>query len=1255
MEFSPTMFPRSPPVGDAARVLLLLLTTWVSLFVITTAQMLPYIPTTIFLPAPKPGSTKDNATGSIAYILTPQGDSVDLLTLNASTTLVASSLSFNTLSSSLPFLQNSSTAFVPSIADNGSLLVYAGDCSTSTDAGIWSLDLSTSNSSSSQWTRGEIRPATDSTWIQMGPGFLGTAFTFSTTLAPQISPINTFVYGGMCPNASTADPTTPQSDAQYSNQMLKISQSTIGSEDYTIQPVDSDGPPIPEAGFTFTGLAPSFTNRSGAITQQRDYVLLGGHTQYAFINMSTVAIWSLPLESWSFVSDIGVVGSGSGNSELATEDSFDSVDSRSGHTAVLNEDGTALIILGGWVGDLTQAAFPQLAVLQVGWDHGGIGEWQWTIPDAQLPGGGIYGHGATLLPGNVMMVYGGYTIPSEGNNKRQASGSTASFLNLTSMTWIDEYTNPAYAKTSADGNTPGSNNSRKQKLGLELGLSIGLGLLLTVIAIFACRRLRRKRRSRDAAIRALSQDNSRFIGHDELTGDYDQGTNWYMGGADPYGQGDRSLGYQSLQTDRASMENSRQNWFGDMPPAPPPMSQINRKSIAPRAAKGQHQPTSSVAYEPMSSPRGLPSMNPIFEADEDDAGDIGDEAMSPARDGRRDSGAYSDPFATPTRERPVSFPGPSHSSQTSSPEERNRVSVTDPEVQDWMTDMDAADALLSRHASTSRAPAPVGRSSSRRGHNAANDEEFSRTDSNISESNRADLSRSGSILRHLRPGFGAAVAAALAATTEGRGGSSGSSSTPSYNTARSSFLALQAEGPSLLMGRGGQRGENAEDEPQEPGSPSKSKPLRRGWLGSLRRALTGQHAGPSDFRTVGEDSQVPDGVVGTNDFEARPGGLGSIGGIAADVLSRRKSGRKAWESQEASPSQTVTRYTPLEREKADGEPTDDEEWDVEKAVEKRLVQFMFTVPKEPLRVVNAEPDLDSDRDIISTGPEIRIDGERGVPNRMSRQRSSLSQEVTRQLDSPIRLSPSPLSDDDERTTDSNDARIKASTEALRRELDEEWERIEAGDTILEAPEPLRLRPQSQASAFSSQRSESQTPELEVPRLPPLLHHSNFPHASRPSQALSSLTLEEQIHLLGTELHQARSAAQTPLSQTSHHSDADVLSAQVVRFERFSGSRGTLQITPVLTNARGPRLSAPKLRVTETPKLETPKTTTPDTDFRSESNLRGASELRPSGNNTPSRRVRAMVQEFESKSSREASPAGSQVKSTPTRGSPTKGR
>jgi hypothetical protein len=90
--------------------------------------------------------------------------------------------------------------------------------------------------------------------------------------------------------------------------------------------------------------------------------------------MSQVAIWSLPEESWSFVTVDSPSSSSNGNTELAIKSTVTSVDSRSGHTSVLSEDGSSIIVLGGWVGDVSQAADPQLAILSLG-----TTSWEWNV------------------------------------------------------------------------------------------------------------------------------------------------------------------------------------------------------------------------------------------------------------------------------------------------------------------------------------------------------------------------------------------------------------------------------------------------------------------------------------------------------------------------------------------------------------------------------------------------------------------------------------------------------------------------------------------------------------------------------------------------------------------------------------------------------------------------------------------------------------------------------------------------------------
>jgi hypothetical protein len=268
---------------------------------------------------------------------------------------------------------------------------------------------------------------------------------------------------------------------------------------------------------------------------------------------------------------------------------------------------------------------------------------------------------------------------------------------------------------------------------------------------------------------------------------------------------------------------------------------------------------------------------------------------------------------------------------------------------------------------------------------------------------------------------------------------------------------------------------------------------------------------------------------------------------------------------------------------------------------------------------------------VSERSVVVVDPQRDQPEDSAEQHGEKPEALSRPIPTP-----SPLGDEDKRrVSGSSEGHTDAEKEALRRELDAEWERTETENPITE--NGPRTPPHSQPRAL----------EYNVPqRPPPLYQHQQI---SRPGLELASLTLEEQIDRLGLELHQARSAAHTPMSQTSHHSDADVLSAQAIRYERPSGSTSTLQITPIAT--------PPALRSGNNKALNFGGESgsggsnigiRKSIDFRSESNLRG------SGNNTPSRRVRAMVEEFESKSSREASPAASPVRGSPSRGSPTRG-
>jgi len=974
---------------------------------------LPYIPTTIL------------RSNTLAYIFAPSGSSVGLAALNTSTTLSASSLKIEPLALDLPFLTGqANVAFAPSLLDNGTLAVFAGDCSVATTASLWTL-APASGKAVASWTRHVTTPSSNWDYGQGSPYLLGGSLSFSSQLAPVISDPIIYVYGGMCPFSNTTA-SSVQSSATYSNRMLKISppssRHTSDTHAYTISYAKSGGPPIAEAGFTFTELAPSLSNRSGIVTQQTSHVLLGGHTQQAFINMSTAAIWSLPEEAWSFVS-IASPSTTSKTDLLAVKDtsSVTTVTSRSGHTAVLSEDGTSLVILGGWVGSLDQAAEPQLAVIKIGT---AFGDWQWSIPAAQPSGSGIYGHGATLLPGNVMMVYGGYEI--SGSSKSRRAASTKMFFNITSLSWSDEYTNPipvaqqgsssplgspkggiggggggGGSSSSEPGvNTDSTSNSKQVGLGIGLGLGIPLLLIAVAVTYWLYRKRVQRRARRDEALRGLAQGPGPLPMHQHgemLERDFawnaDAARDWYTGGHDPYVQGRRSLGYETL---RGGSSSSRSGASLYMPP--PPMTNTGGR---PRAARGLYQPSTSIGstgggydFAPLRTSMKN-EIHPIYEDDEEEEnGDLG--ASGPISTRHDDDDPFATPTPTPTNPAtPVTglFPPPTSSSSdrsTSTPSPDNIKArpgqLQDTEVQEWVSDVDAADAVLTakigRHGSTTTTPPrfsqstlphhsqlqppPAGRLSPHRRNSTrsggVSDLDDTRTGSNLSDRSAFSFVAGAERVTTTQPqpshdrdrqfrggpaSSNPSVPGLTPGATETRLGTSGSSSDGSFSTARSTFAALQAEGPSLLLHGGDVNSDDIDDDYiHVPGSPSKSKP-RRSWLGSFRRVFSG--GTPSDSSRG--DSPTRESLLDANgsasggsDYEPRLVGMGPNG-----TMLRRKQGREAWDSS------------------LGGKTGDEDEWDVERAVEQRLVQVMFTVPKERLRVVNA--DLEKEEEAVVVDPD----------------------------------------------------------------------------------------------------------------------------------------------------------------------------------------------------------------------------------------------------------------------------------------------
>ncbi|KXL51574.1 hypothetical protein M433DRAFT_150514 [Acidomyces richmondensis BFW] len=477
---------------------------------ITAGQASPYNPTQILL-APN---------GSFAYIFEPYGPSsghTPFSALDLRHPINVSQPAFLPVSNPLPFAADGETVPYTAILDPvGSITVLVGNCShTSTDTQLWRFAADEGNGNGSgTWKQYQVSQKQTENASVSGPMFLGSSMAFSQSSVENDMNTSFFMFGGMCPY-SNSSATSWTSSANYSNSMIQAipADSQTGDVDYSISIAETSGSPIAEAGFSITPLTPSYSvNMTGQAEElQQDFVLLGGHTQTAFINMSQVAIFSLPQESWSF---LPVTQLPSSTTDLTTRQSFSEVQPRSGHTAVMTEDGKRVIVFGGWVGDVSNPAEPQLAILDFGSGYGGSGDWSWTIPKQYGPGPssgtGIYGHGAAMLPGEVMLIVGGYPIPASGSTRIKrgdnASKTQMYLYNITSSTWIESYTSPEnFAKRGSDDFGPLGHKS--EKVGLGVGLSIGAAIL-AVLVIYYFWYVRRAKRLREARGRGLLSRSS---------------------------------------------------------------------------------------------------------------------------------------------------------------------------------------------------------------------------------------------------------------------------------------------------------------------------------------------------------------------------------------------------------------------------------------------------------------------------------------------------------------------------------------------------------------------------------------------------------------------------------------------------------------------------------------------------------------------------------------------------------------------------
>ncbi|KAF3040823.1 hypothetical protein E8E11_007907 [Didymella keratinophila] len=1056
-------------------------TTLLHIHLLTSAAVaqMPYNPTRLL------------RNGNQLYVFQPSSQSSTqfrLDSLDVSSKIGAANLPYTTLFTTLQFLDDkASRAFTPVLDDGGNLTVYTGNCSQgATGAEVWSF-VPASGSDVGSWLQQDVSVASDATGIALGANYLSNGVSFSSVVGGNADNTGAYFFGGMCPGAGKSA-SNWQSTANYSNSMVTLSPS--GAKDdaiaYEIDVSSSRGPPIPEAGFTMTGLSPTYSNRTdGSQTQQQNFVLIGGHTSAAFINMSQIALFSLPEQGWTFIS---VQQPETSRTDLATRD-VATIDPRSGHTAVLTPDGQQIVVYGGWVGDINSPAEPQLAILNIADGYGGSGKWKWVIPD--IPSGrgpssssSLYGHGAVMLPGGVMMVTGGYTTMNAGTRHRRATATAntkAYFLNVTSNTWITDYTPPSTPSTSDSADT-GPLSSPSQKAGLGAGIGIGLAAVCGLFAFYMwyTRRLKRQRDLREKQLQELSFAAHRYNiddyspgfdgrgGHgDEM--EYRTGPNgaYYFPPGNQGGQGWKSAHGQDVERTGLLLE------------IPSPTRGL-RRSLSGRPAyamgavrgPGQIHPIDELEEEEEDEAERATDRTPLTERPataECTAGQsssLCDNApqLDPFFDDQRPNAvkktlfrtASSSPVLEDTQEHEQSlteWPGPNTiSNRRSNTVSTGRVSP-DKASSDERTNSNLSERSARSDLSWSSSHGSLGRSASLRV------ADIKTTLTTTAHTNPFQPSESSPT--HGRPRRYSESSRRTTAEPRTRSFSSlhsnGQPDNETFRTAHSSFAHLQAEGEILLGGIPEQirpgtsstsNGSNSHTFGDADATQSRamtatpatsyaidmsrpgSRDVRKSWLGSVRRVLRRSASGadrtrsltnavsyhepytdnpgspvePSSIdnrksfpsnqppRRAASDATFWKSKRGKQDWEEEMEGKwarnsGDDWGAPEDVArAERDRLRQEWRERGnllvnlTSDNELPTPRTPIAPnhlgipsiEQRPCTPADEGDWDVEAAVERRVVQVMFTVPKSKLRVVNADPDGSS---ILSLPRESSREGE----------------------------------------------------------------------------------------------------------------------------------------------------------------------------------------------------------------------------------------------------------------------------------------
>ncbi|KAL8937804.1 MAG: hypothetical protein Q9211_003499 [Gyalolechia sp. 1 TL-2023] len=899
---------------------------------------LPYVPVQALTSPTDP---------DLVYILQPptSSSSAQLLFLNSTRTIEASSLPLTTITATLPFFRASTRdAYTAAIDGKGNIYAYVGSCDGGANGSdLWVFrSLKEESGLGGQWTKISTSTARSLDTKLTGANHLaaGVAFSITNTTTEM------YVFGGMCSNDSATSTEDWTQMASYSNSMLTLepdASSNSGSYDLGVSP--SRGPPIPEAGFTMTPLQPSvMQTRDNRETQQmaQNYVLLGGHTQTAFINMSQVALFSLPEQSWTF---LPVDQSADGpETNLAVGD-HTVVEPRSGHTAVLSSDGTKVIMYGGWVGDVSTAAQPQLAILELGEGYGGEGDWLWSIPDLASPGPatatGLYGHGAVMLPGDVMMILGGYSIPSTGAPKSKRASLTENtntyFFNTTSNTWITQYTHPMTEAKRPGSAAPGSQRvTASKRAGLGAGLVFGVLTLLAIVVLYFwyARRLKRRREAREEDLRNLSAGGQRAH-WSVLDGDVSGSAMTQRECNNAYPWIARNFGISPSQSADSGPPAQRTGLLFEVPSP----TRGLRRSLH---SRGAYQP--APRYDDGRLNRSSGKIHPIDERDEYE--DEGTKQAGSPRSGSRQQGEYHILRSVPVLDPFVDPAGVSRSPSPQSPAREREL-----EIRKWMDDWAAAADARMHHQAGRVSPDKTDRTSSTLSEQSIRSNWSGHS---VGSFSRSLSQRSAAIFSHSHSSTNA-TAAPCSANEPQNASQSKSDLSPGHRRSQSLTLLPRRATTSAITATGAVSMRQLRQESEAllggctdagPSSPRRAQSRTRGWMGSMRRALGGD-------RSASASPEHGDSSVSASPIKLQHDtGLPRRAVSAGTALWQKRQGARDWDVESDDGGKTGGGGA--------GRNRDDEEWDVESAVERRVVQVMFTVPKAKLRVVNGAADGDGE-------------------------------------------------------------------------------------------------------------------------------------------------------------------------------------------------------------------------------------------------------------------------------------------------------